>query len=135
MEVRVLNASTSAEINAAFATLVHERYDGLIINSDGFLSSRRAQLVNLTVRHSIPVIFTNREFPEIGGLMSYGANIVDVWHQAAVYVGRILKGAKPEDLPVVQSSKFELVINVETAVCSASPCRLRCLRIADEVIE
>jgi putative ABC transport system substrate-binding protein len=135
LQIYVLDASTSSEINAAFATLARERYDGLIISSDAFLSSRRAQLVNLTVRHSIPAVFTNREFSEIGGLMSYGTNIVDVWRQAAAYVGRILKGAKPADLPVVQSSKFELVINAETVRMLGITVPPTLLATADEVIE
>ena len=111
LQIQVLNASTSREIDAAFATFVRERPDALFVGTDTFFSSRRVQLVNLATRHAIPATFANRESTEVGGLMSYGANIPDTWRQSGVYVGRILKGAKPADLPVVQSTKFELVIN------------------------
>jgi putative ABC transport system substrate-binding protein len=99
LQIQVLNASTSREIYAAFA----ERLDALFVAIDPFLISRRAQLVNLASHHSVPVTFPSREFTEIGGLMSYGANIPDAYHQVGVYAARILKGAKPADLPVVQA--------------------------------
>jgi ABC-type uncharacterized transport system substrate-binding protein len=100
-----LGPCTIREINAAFATLVRERPDAVFVSLDVFLNSRRVQLVNLASRHAVPATFSNREFPEIGGLMSYGANIADAFRQVGVYAGRILKGAKPADLPVVQSNK------------------------------
>ena len=115
LQIYVLNASTSREINLAFSTFVRERPDALFVSGDPFLNSRRVQLAHLASRHAIPATFPNRDFPKIGGLMSYGANITDAWRQVGVYVGRILNGAKPADLPAVQASKFELVINGETA--------------------
>ena len=115
LQIHVLNASTSREINAAFATFVRERPDALFVGLDPFLNSRRVQLVNLASRHALPATFSNRDIAEIGGLMSYGTNLADAYRQVGVYTGRILKGAKPADLPVVQSTKFELVINAETA--------------------
>src|SRR5262249_19075888 len=105
LKIQVLNASTGREIDAAFATFVRERPDALFVGSDALFSSRRVQLANLASRHAIPAAYSAREIAEVGGLMSYGSNIQDAWRQAGIYTGRILKGAKPADLPVVQSSK------------------------------
>jgi len=135
LQIQVLNASTIREINAAFATLVRERPDAVFVGLDVFLNSRRAQLVNLASRHAVPATFSNRDFAEIGGLMSYGANIADAFRQVGLYAGRILKGAKPADLPVVQSNKFELVINAQTATMLGLTVPEKLLVAADEVIE
>jgi putative tryptophan/tyrosine transport system substrate-binding protein len=135
LRIQVLNASTSREINAAFATLVRERPDALFVGGDPFFQVRRAQLVNLASRHAVPATYSQRDFPEIGGLMSYGSNVIDAFRQAGVYVGRILKGAKPAELPVVQASKFELVINSETARMLGLNVPPTLLASADEVIE
>jgi putative tryptophan/tyrosine transport system substrate-binding protein len=135
LQIPVLNASTSREISSAFATLVRERPDALFVGGDPFFSSRRVQLVHLATLHKVPAIFSNRAYVEAGGLMSYGSNIVDAWRQLGTYAGRILKGAKPADLPVVQASKFELVINVESARMVGLTVPDKLLAAADEVIE
>jgi len=135
LQLHVLNASTSREIDEAFATFGSERPDAVFVSLDPFLNSRRAQLVNLAARHAVPASFSNRDFAEIGGLMSYGTNIADSFRQMGVYVGRILKGAKPSDLPVVQASKFELVINHQTARMLGITVPPTLLARADEVIE
>jgi putative ABC transport system substrate-binding protein len=111
LQVQVLNADTSREIEAAFARLARERSHALFVASNPFFHSRRVQLVNLASRLAVPAIYFDRAFAEVGGLMSYGASLADAYRQVGVYAGRILKGAKPADLPVEQSSKFELVIN------------------------
>ena len=115
LQIQVLNASTSREIEAAFTTLVRDRADALFVAADGLFGSRRVQLATLAARHGIPAAHTTREEVEAGGLMSYGTDILDMWHQVGVYTGQILKGAKPADLPVLQSTKFEFVINLQTA--------------------
>ena len=135
MQIQVLDASTIREIDAAFATFVRERPDAVFVGIDTFFNNRRAQLVNLASRHAVPATFVNRDFAEIGGLMSYGSNIADAWRQVGVYTGHILKGAKPADLPVVQSSKFELVINASTARMLGLTVPDKLLVAADEVIE
>jgi putative ABC transport system substrate-binding protein len=135
LQIQVLKASTSREIDAAFAALVRERPDALFVAGDSWFNSRRVQLANLTVRHALPAAFSQREIVEVGGLMSYGSDILDVYRQIGVYVGRILKGTKPADLPVVQSSKFELVINAQTARMLGLTVPQSLLATADEVIE
>jgi putative ABC transport system substrate-binding protein len=135
LQVRIFNASTSREIDAIFAMFVHERPDALFVANDGFFVSRRVQLANLASRHAIPATFHSREIAEVGGLMSYGTNIEDAYRQVGIYVGRILNGAKPADLPVVQASKFELVINAQTARILGLTVPTSLLATADEVIE
>jgi putative ABC transport system substrate-binding protein len=135
LQVRVLRASTSREINAAFTTFTDERPDALFVGGDTFLTARRVQLVHLATRHMIPATYASRENVEAGGLMSYGSNITDAWRQVGAYTGRILNGAKPADLPVVQASKFELVINAETARLLGLEVSPQLLARADEVIE
>jgi putative ABC transport system substrate-binding protein len=135
LQIQVVNAGTSREINAAFATFVRERPDALFVSSQSFFNSRRVQLALLAAHHSIPATYAVREYAEAGGLMSYGSNLVDAWRHVGVYAGRILKGAKPADLPVVQASKFELVINAETARMLGLTVPATLLSTADEVIE
>jgi putative ABC transport system substrate-binding protein len=135
LQIQVLNASSSQEINAAFATFVRERPDAVFVGTDAFFTSRRVQLVNLASRHAVPATYAGRQYPEIGGLMSYGSDTTEAFRQVGVYVGRVLKGAKPADLPVVQASKFELVINAETARMLGVTVPPSLLSIADEVIE
>jgi putative tryptophan/tyrosine transport system substrate-binding protein len=135
LQIQVFNASTNREIDAVFTAVARERPDALFVSSDTFFSSRRVQLVSLAIRHAIPAAFGNREFTEIGGLMSYGTNIPYAWHQSGAYVGRILKGEKPANLPVVQASKFELVINHQTARMLGVSVSDKLLAAADEVIE
>jgi putative ABC transport system substrate-binding protein len=135
MQFQVFNASTSHEIDAVFATLANERPDALFVGIGPFLLDRRVQLAQLAARHAIPAIYQDREHVEVGGLMSYGASIGDAYRQLGVYAGRVLKGAKPADLPVVQSSKFELVINHPTARMLGLTLPPSLLSTADEVIE
>jgi putative ABC transport system substrate-binding protein len=135
LQIQVLNVSTSREINAAFATLAQERPDALFVGGGPFFTARRVQLAQLAARYAVPAIFPQRQDAEVGGLMSYGASVTDAWRQVGVYTGRILKGAKPADLPVVQASKFELVINAETARMLGLTVPDKLLVAADEVIE
>jgi putative ABC transport system substrate-binding protein len=134
LQTDILNASTSREIDTAFASFVGRRPDALFVASDPLFTSRRVQLANWAARHGIPW-YPAREIAEAGGLISYGSNVVDAYRQVGVYTGRILKGAKPEDLPVVQSTKLELVINHQTARILGLTVPDKMLAIADEVIE
>jgi len=135
LQIQVLNASNSREVDATFATLASERPDALLVGSTAFLADRRVQLAQLAARHAVPAIYVDRQFAEVGGLMSYGASLGDAFRQVGVYSGRILKGAKPADLPVLQSTKFELVINAPTARMLGLTVPPTLLATADEVIE
>jgi putative ABC transport system substrate-binding protein len=135
LRVQVVHAGTSRELNAAFANFAHDRPDALLVSSGPFFNARRVQLALLAGRYGLPAIFTGRQYAQAGGLMSYGASLPDAWRQAGAYTGRILKGAKPADLPVVQASKFELVINAETARMLGLNVPPQLLARADEVIE
>jgi putative ABC transport system substrate-binding protein len=135
LQIQIFNASTSREIDSAFATIVRERIDALFVGPDPFFNARRVHLAVLAARRAIPATYAGRDYAEAGGLMSYGSDLADAYRQIGVYVGRILKGAKPADLPVVQTSKLELVINAQTATTLALDLPATLLARADEVIE
>jgi putative tryptophan/tyrosine transport system substrate-binding protein len=135
LQIKVLNASTSREIDMAFETIGRERPDALFVGTDPFFVSRRVQLAQLTTLHKVPAIYALRQYAESGGLMSYGASLTDTYRQMGAYAGRLLKGAKPADLPVVQASKFELVVNAQTARMLGLTVPPSLLAVADEVIE
>jgi ABC-type uncharacterized transport system substrate-binding protein len=135
MQIQILNATTIREIDAAYAGFVRERADALFVAADGFFNSRRIQLAMLAVRHAVPATYSVREYAEAGGLMSYGTNLADTFRQLGNYCGRILKGAKASELPVLQSTKFELVINMQAARMLGLEIPPTLLARADEVIE
>jgi putative ABC transport system substrate-binding protein len=134
-QIEVFAARTSDEIDAAFENMAQKRVEALLIGTNAFFNGRRVQLATLAVRHALPAIHFTREFAEVGGLMSYGASITDMNRQGGIYVGRILKGEKPADLPVLRPTKFELVINLSTARALGLTVPPSLLSIADEVIE
>jgi putative ABC transport system substrate-binding protein len=135
LKTQILNATTIGEIDAAFATLAHERPDALLVVPDAFFYSRRGQFATLTAVNKIPAAYGDRDIVAAGGLMSYGADIADAVRQVGVYTGKILKGAKPADLPVLQTTKFEFAINLQTARALGIEVPQAVLSIADEVIE
>jgi putative tryptophan/tyrosine transport system substrate-binding protein len=135
LQLRVLHASTEGDFDAAFAALTQMRAGGLVIGTDGFFVSHSVQLAALTLRHAMPAIFQYRAFADAGGLMSYGGSVTDSYRLAGVFTGRILKGEQPADLPVQQSTKVELIINLKTAKALALTVPMSLLGRADEVIE
>jgi putative tryptophan/tyrosine transport system substrate-binding protein len=135
LNIHVLRASTDREIEAAFETVAQQRVAALLVGSDPFFDSRRDQLVALAARHLVPTLYHFREFAAAGGLVSYGVDIAESHRQMGAYVGRILKGAKPAELPVLQPSKLELIINIKTARALALPVPDKLLALADELIE
>ena len=134
-QVHVLNASNERDLDAAFASLALLRADALLVSSDAFLNSRRDQIVARVAQQAVPAIYEWREFAEAGGLMSYGSSLVETYRQVGIYTGRVLKGEKPVDLPVLQPTKFELVINLKTAKTLGLTLSSGLLSIADDVIE
>jgi putative ABC transport system substrate-binding protein len=135
LQIPIINATTNSEIDAAFAALAREHLDALFVAGDAFLASRRVQLVTLSARDRIPAIYATRDAVEAGGLMSYGPDLTEMFHQVGAYTGSILKGAKPADLPVLQSTKFEFVINLTTAKALGLTIPASVISIADDVIE
>jgi ABC-type uncharacterized transport system substrate-binding protein len=135
LQIQVFNASNSGEIDTAFAAIVREHADALFVAPDAFFNTRRVQLANMAARHLIPTAFGVREYVDAGGLMSYGTSLTDMYRLVGVYCGHVLKGKKPADLPVLQSTTFELVINAQTARMLGLTVPPQLLARADEVIE
>jgi putative ABC transport system substrate-binding protein len=135
LQIQVLNADTIAEIDAAFETMGRSRPDAVFVSTSAFLNGRRVQLTQLATFHRLPATYTDREYTEVGGLMSYGSDNADAYRQEGVYAGRILKGEKIADLPVVQANKLELIINAQTARMLGLAVPPSLLARADEVIE
>jgi putative ABC transport system substrate-binding protein len=134
-QIHVLNASSEREIDAAFASLVKERVGAILATSDPFFDTRRDQIISLAARHSVPTMYGQRDYVAAGGLASYGASFADAYRQAGIYVGRILKGEKPSDLPVMQSTKFDFVINRKTAKALNLEIPAKLIALADDVVE
>jgi len=135
LQIDVVNASNSREIETAFGALVQNRDGALLVGPVAYLLSRRVQLHTLATRHAIPALYNVREYAEVGGLMSYGTSQTEAYHQLGIYIGKVLNGTKPSDLPVMQSSRFELVINLPTARALGLQIPPTLLALADEVIE
>jgi putative ABC transport system substrate-binding protein len=135
LRIHIFNARTESEIEPAFASLAEQKVSGLLVADDPFLQGQRGRLVRLAERHAVPAIYFSRDFVDAGGLMSYGPNLVDAYRLVGIYTGRVLKGEKPADMPVLQPTKFELVLNLKTAKVLGLTIPPGVLAIADEVIE
>ena len=135
VQLEILRASTQREIDAAFTSIAQNRIDALVVMPDNLFGTRRVQFATQAARHAVPAIYSNREYAEVGGLMSYGTNILDAYRQAGIYVGRILKGEKPANMPVLQPTRFEFVINMQTVRTLGLDVPPSLIAIADEVIE
>jgi putative ABC transport system substrate-binding protein len=134
-QIHIATASTEGEIDAAFGSLVERRVDALMVEGDPFFTSRRGRFIALAAHHAVPVMYFSRDFAADGGLISYGPNLANAYHQVGVYAGQILNGSKPANLPVLQPTKFELVINLKTARTLGLTVPDKLLALADEVIE
>jgi putative ABC transport system substrate-binding protein len=135
LQIQIYRAATIGEIDATFSDVTRNQADALFVAGDGFFAARRGQFSTLTARDRVPAAYAQRDYVEVGGLMSYGTDAVDMYRQVGIYTGQILKGAKPADLPVLQATKFEFVINLQTARALGIEAPAGVLSIADEVIE